>query len=366
MKKIFALILFILVSLSWSENFVSAQTPNFPTFKLYLIGDAGEADTSAATLNELKIKLEANPNSAVIFLGDNCYTGSIFGKATFNVGGYDGSQLAKDRIMAQLNILRNYHGYVYFIPGNHDWYNKTNVKQGRKHLLEEIKFITDTLKTFTSIKNHDEETYLPTDGNPGPVSRDFNNGKTRVIFLDTQRLIMEEAHPGHRKDTALLNKFYDDLKAQLQDASDKKEKIIVVAHHPIVAKGNHSLPLVFWQKIIRRFADTNTSYPAYHRMAVHLDSLLKAHHHPDVYYVAGHEHSLEYFFTDSLHYLVSGAGCKVDNVNQESCNNDGLCLQWGQQGFFEIVFYGRYETVTMYHRLTDKDPMEASCIAGCK
>ena len=181
MKKIFALILFILVSLSWSENFVSAQTPNFPTFKLYLIGDAGEADTSAATLNELKIKLEANPNSAVIFLGDNCYTGSIFGKATFNVGGYDGSQLAKDRIMAQLNILRNYHGYVYFIPGNHDWYNKTNVKQGRKHLLEEIKFITDTLKTFTSIKNHDEETYLPTDGNPGPVSRDFNDGKTREI-----------------------------------------------------------------------------------------------------------------------------------------------------------------------------------------
>ena len=49
-------------------------------------------------------------------------------------------------------------------------------------------------------------------------------------------------------------------------------------------------------------------------MAAHLDSLLKAHHHPDVYYVSGHEHSLEYFSNDSLSYIVSGAGSRVDQV----------------------------------------------------
>lgn len=357
--------IFISILFLFSFNICFSQIPDQPTFKLYLIGDAGESDSVGATLKQLKSKLEANPNSAVIFLGDNCYTGSILGKASFNVGGYDGTQLAKDRLMGQLNILRDYKGSAFFIPGNHDWFNKTNVKGGRKHLLEEENFIEDTLKNFSLLKNHGE-TFLPSNGSPGPVSMDFNDGKTRIIFIDTQRLIIEEVKRGNRKDTTLLNKFYDDLKQQLKDASAKKEKIIVVAHHPILAKGKHSVSLGFWQKIIRRFADTNVNYPAYNRVAVRLDSLLKAHHHPDVYYVAGHEHSLEYFLTDSLHYIISGAGCKVDNIAMESCTSDGECLQWNEEGFFEIDFYGWHETVLMYHRRSDESEMKVKCVAGCK
>ena len=52
-------------------------------------------------------------------------------------------------------------------------------------------------------------------------------------------------------------------------------------------------------------------------MATHLDSVLKEHNRPDIYYVSGHEHSLEYFFNDSLHYLVSGAGSKVAQAHAE-------------------------------------------------
>jgi len=338
--------------------------PDAPTFKLFLIGDAGEGDTTGATLYDLKKKLLENPQSAVVFLGDNCYVRSLWGLAKLEIGGFDGGKVARRRVMAQLNVLRGYEGSAFFVPGNHDWWNHTNLKRGKKRLLQEAKFIQDTLSHFTSLKKYKKETFLPQDGLPGPVSRDFNDGKTRIIFIDSYRLIIEESRKRH-KDTLLLNNFYRDLKKQLTDASSKREKIIVVAHHPIHAKGKHSLPMVFWEKLMRRFADSNTNYPPYNKVATQLDSLLKEHHHPDIYYVAGHEHSLEYFFNDSLHYLVSGAGSRIDHVTYKETDNEKEYFIWNEEGFFEIDFYGRYETVLMYHRKDNQSPMEVHCVAGC-
>ena len=340
-----------------------AQNPDTPSFKLFLIGDAGEGDTTGATLHDLKIQLLKNPNSAVIFLGDNCYVNPYF-LLPLEVGGYDGSKLAQRRIMAQLNILRGYKGFAYFVPGNHDWWNHINLKKGKKRLLAEQSFIEDTLKNFKTIQNHKEGTFLPTNGSPGPISKDFNDGKTRVIFIDTYRLIIEEGRKRH-DDSLLLDSFYKDLKVQLTDATKKHEKIIVVAHHPIHAKGKHSLPLVFMERLNRRFADSNTNYPPYNKMSIHLDSLLKEHHHPDIYYVSGHEHSLEYFFNDSLHYLVSGAGSRIDQVKYKPVDNAEEYLIWNEEGFFEIDFYGRKETVLMYHRKGNNSELQVHCVAGC-
>src|SRR4051812_32267810 len=82
----------------------SSQSPATPTFKLFLIGDAGEGDTTGATLYDLHQKLLDNPNSAVVFLGDNCYVRSFFGLLKLEVGGFDGGNVARRRVMAQLNI----------------------------------------------------------------------------------------------------------------------------------------------------------------------------------------------------------------------------------------------------------------------
>ncbi len=333
---------------------------------LYLIGDAGEGDTTGATLRDLRIKMLDNPNSAVIFLGDNCYL-KTFISALFNleVGGFNDSKFARRRLMSQVGIMKGYKGSAYFIPGNHDWWNLISVKKGKKLLLKEQRFIEDTLKSYTTLKNHNEETFLPADGSPGPVSLDFNGGKTRIIFIDTYRLIIEE---GRKRKSAkvLLDKFYNDLAAQLKDATGKHEKIIVVAHHPIHAKGKHSGALVLAERIVRRFGDNNTNYPPYHKMAVRLDSLLKQQNHPDIYYVSGHEHSLEYIANDSLHYIVSGAGSKLDPVKQESCEDATECLQWNEEGFFEVDFYGHKESIVMYHRKDEKSELVEHCVSGCK
>jgi len=344
-----------------------AQPKEEPTFRLFLIGDAGEGDTTGATLYDLHTLLLKNPKSAVVFLGDNVYSKSLWGIMKLEIGGYDGGPVGKRRLMSQINILKGYEGSAYFIPGNHDWWNHVNLKRGKQRLLQEAQFIEDTIKSsFTTLNNIKEQIFLPTQGSPGPVYQEFNDDKTRVIFVDTYRLIMEEENSNKHKDTVLLNRFYRDLKEQLTNASNKHQKIIVVGHHPIHAKGRHSSPLAAWEKLTRRFADSNTNYPPYNRVAVRLDSLMKEHHHPDVFYVSGHEHSLEYFFNDSLHYIVSGAGSRIDQVQLESCQDATECLQWNEEGYFEIDFYGHYETILMHHRKSNDSPKQVTCIYGCQ
>lgn len=361
MKDIIILtVLFVFITCF--ANICYCQAPETPTFRLYLIGDAGEDDTTENTLLDLGKKLQANPNSAVIFLGDNCYRKAGYGTLPVNVKGFDGSKITVARVMSQLNILRGYKGSAYFIPGNHDWWNYTNLRLGKKALKKEETFIEGILSTSPTLKNR-ENTFLPDNGNPGPVYREFNEGKTRVIFIDSYRLILEEGEK--KKDTLFLNTFYRTLKKQLTDATSKRQKIIVAAHHPIHAKGKHSLPLSALQTAFRRFADSNTNYPPYNRMATRLDSLLKEHHRPDIYYVSGHEHSLEYFNNDSLHYLVSGAGSKVDHVDYKETVKENEYFIWNEEGFFEIEFYGRFERVLMYHRKSLKDKLEVHCIVGC-
>lgn len=89
-------------------------------FKLFLIGDAGNADEPQAkkTLNLLKGKLDsADSNSMLIFLGDNIYPNGMPKETDKD---YDS---AKIKLENQLAITRNFKGKTLVIPGNHDWYS---------------------------------------------------------------------------------------------------------------------------------------------------------------------------------------------------------------------------------------------------
>ncbi len=357
MRPIITILFSVLLTIS-----AFCQLPEEPTFRLFLIGDAGADDETGPTLLELEKDLKEAPNSAVVFLGDNCYKKAFFGLLPMNVKGYDGGRITKRRMLAQLNILKDYKGSAYFIPGNHDYWNLTNIRRGKKVLLKEERFVEKTLKTFNSLKNNGS-TFLPDSGHPGPVVREYNNDRTRLIFIDTYRLILEEGEK--RPDTAFLNTFYRDMKKALKGGITKKQKIIVLAHHPIFAKGKHSLPLVAWQTFVRRFADANTNYPPYNRMATRLDSLLKEENRPDIFYISGHEHSLEYFNNDSLQYIVSGAGSKVDMVDYRETVKENEYFIWNEEGYFEIEFYGRFERVIIHHRKDADSEMKEHCLVGC-
>src|SRR4051812_35216928 len=108
-------LLFLLLPFIIIQNNCLAQKAEEPSFKLFLIGDAGEGDTTGATLRDLKVMLHNSPNSAVVFLGDNCYLKSFIFMPV-ETGGYNGSKTAKRRIMSQLNILKGYKGSAFFVP----------------------------------------------------------------------------------------------------------------------------------------------------------------------------------------------------------------------------------------------------------
>ena len=71
-------------------------------FKLFLVGDAGENQLTGATLDSLRNKLLDNPNSAVVFLGDNSYKKILWVFPGFK--GFDSSQVTQKKVLSQLSI----------------------------------------------------------------------------------------------------------------------------------------------------------------------------------------------------------------------------------------------------------------------
>ncbi len=333
-------------------------------FKLFLAGDAGENDSTGATLRDLKIKLLENPNSAVIFLGDNCYKKLLGNILKAERKGFDGKKITRNRLMSQLNILKHYSGSAFFVPGNHDWWNSVSVKKGRKHLLKEELFIEDSLRSFTALRNNSSGTFFPKKGEAGPETREFANGKVIIIFIDTYRLILEELKH-KKKNIDYLNVFYNNFSQVLKSASDKNQKIIIAAHHPIQAKGKHSGKIKWLHNQFRRFANSYTNYKPNKLVAAKIDSLLKLQKQGSIYYTSGHEHSLEYFYNNGVRYIVSGAASKTDKLELESVEKSDEFLKWNEEGFFEIDFYNGSEKVLMYHRKDLCSELQVDCLQGC-
>ena len=105
MKKIFFL------SFCFSFCFLFSEASAQEGFSVYLIGDAGEDSIPGKALLMLKTQLENDPQSAVVFLGDNVYPSGLKKNNPASV----------KHLESQLQILKEYKGQAFFIPGNHDW-----------------------------------------------------------------------------------------------------------------------------------------------------------------------------------------------------------------------------------------------------
>jgi UDP-2,3-diacylglucosamine pyrophosphatase LpxH len=125
---------------------VFAQTP--APYSVYLVGDAGEYTAPGKALLLLKEQLLANPSSTVIFLGDNVYPKGLNTKDTASVL----------RLESQLQLLKDYKGRVYFIPGNHDW--DAQKRKGMKKLKVQEEYVNNYIRTKTSVENKDAAVFL--------------------------------------------------------------------------------------------------------------------------------------------------------------------------------------------------------------
>jgi hypothetical protein len=309
------------------------------TFKIFLVGDAGDHTESGETLRNLKAELTSNPNSAVIFLGDNSYKDILGGLIPFGYKGFDSSTNTMDKIRSQLSILDDYHGSAFFTPGNHDWWNRTTYKKGRPKLAMEESFIEKNLQSNAHIANP-TNVFLPHHGGYGPEFVELDKGRIRVIFIDTYRIIQTGIKKGEKPAEELT--FYNRLDSLIRAAYALKQQVMVVAHHPVHSLGPYNEPLKH-PYFLRRIKASNATFPSYQAMTDAINAILKRY--PGIYYASGHVHALQYFLTqDSLHFIISGSGSKekmltvkeIRKYDAEKGPHDYLL--WNSGGFFEIDF----------------------------
>jgi hypothetical protein len=214
----------------------------------------------------------------------------------------------------------------------------------------EESFIEENLKKNTHIANPDN-TFLPKNGNYGPEFVDLNHGTIRIIFLDTYRIIQTGIKKNKIPDEEKT--FYDRLDSVIKEGYLMKEKIVVVAHHPVHVAGPYNNPLKH-PYLFGRIKASSPDFPSYKTMIHKINAIL--YKYPGIYYASGHAHTLQYFYTkDSIHYIISGAGSKEKMLSEKDIKkyNKSLSpneyLLWNSGGFFEIDFLGETANTILYY-----------------
>jgi Calcineurin-like phosphoesterase len=318
-------------------------------FKIFLVGDAGDHEESGETLKNLQKELIRSPNSAVVFLGDNSYKNILWGVIPFGYKGFDSTRNTMDKIRSQLSLLNNYKGSAFFTPGNHDWWNRMTYSRGRPKLAMEESFISENLKLNTSIANPGN-VFLPKNGSYGPEYVELDNHSIRLIFIDTYRIVQTGIKKSKIPEEEKT--FYDRLDSVIRAGYSLKEKIIVVAHHPVYSMGPFNRTLAH-PYLFRRIKASHIQFPSYRLMASKINTILR--HYPGIYYASGHVHALQYFYTkDSIHYIISGAGSKENMLSAKEMKkydrgpSPDDYLIWNSGGFFELEF-NLYSTNTFLY-----------------
>ncbi|MBL6449764.1 metallophosphoesterase [Fulvivirga sp. 29W222] len=293
------------------------------SYSVFLIGDAGKITPGQQKIFEvLKQQLAlVGENSGLIFLGDNLYPKGM-------PPAYSTDRAAsEDAIDKQLSLTTDYKGKYYFVPGNHDW------AQGRSYGWDYVQ----NQENYIEGKSGGENVFLPDNGCPGPVAVSLSE-EVELIIVDTQWFLHGWDKPNELQGDCPVANPIEVM--QLMDDIIKKnpeKKIIVATHHPMYSYGNHGgfntvkdhffpltelasplyipMPVVgsiypFFRKVFGNIQDI--SHPKYKAMRNSMVNIFE--NYPNLIHVSGHEHALQYINKDSIHYIVSGSGCKTEYV----------------------------------------------------
>jgi hypothetical protein len=322
---------------------------------VFLIGDVGAPTQNAQepSLKFMRKQMEvADSNSTTIFLGDNVYS---YGMP--EPGAYD-RKISERRLQDQLDLVKNYRGEKFMIPGNHDW--KQGLAGGLEAVIREENYVEDYLKDSAFVTGGDF--FVPDRGCPGPYEVKIQDDVV-IIALNSQWWLQDTERPyGRNNGCSAINEA--DVYVQLDDIIRKNSgsNILVVAHHPMYSDGVHGgyftlLDHLFPISIVHKFAllplpiigsiypiarkyggvSQDIAFPAY---SAYRDNLMNIFNKYDnIVYAAGHEHNLQYHKVKNLHHILSGSGCKVQHIRAKG---DAL-FSHKEKGFAKVNYYNTGE-----------------------
>ena len=299
-----------------------AQTDTI-SYRIVLVGDAGEltADNKHPVADAIKKFVKLDKKTTVLYLGDNLYdTGLPDDQSSFY-------QAAKAVLDSQLSVVENTQARVILIPGNHDWQN--GGRDGYASVIRE--------QVYVDVLNKPNVQFYPKDGCPGPVEVSLGSDVSIVIF-DSQWWIHPYEKPGIESDCDC--KTNEELLTQLEDlvTRNSKKLVLLACHHPFKSNSVHGgfftlkqhlfpftdvkrnlyIPLPVLGSIYpiaRSVFGTpqDLSHPTYANMINQVTNAVKAH--PNLVFVAGHDHGLQWLKDSNYNYIVSGGGCKINRVS---------------------------------------------------
>ena len=348
-------LIIIILSTTFSLSAWAQEEANFPPlpdsnenellYTFYLMDDAGD-DTinSMPAIQSMGKKINSgDPNkSGVIYLGDNIYTSGLHKKSS--------KYRAEDeiRMNAQLDIVKDWDGDVFVIPGNHDWNHYR--KGGLKAIKRQGKYVNKYLDR--------KDAFLPKNGCPGPEVVKLAPGLVMLVIDSQWWVHKHNRSSGNKDDCECRNE--DELLDLMKDLLKKyrNQNVIVAAHHPLISNGEHGghytfqdhlfpltkvvdwlyMPLPglgsiypFYRKFIGHHQDA--AHPHYHKYIKGLSKLM--HEYDNMVYVAGHEHNLQFHEHKTVHHIISGAGSKVTKLVPTKKMEFGAA----ERGYSRLLYY---------------------------
>jgi hypothetical protein len=310
----------LLLIISLSGTLVSAQRDTVLN-RIVLIGDGGQLTKGKHIIADaVRKNVKLDEKTLVLYLGDNLYRVGLPDDA------YVGYQQAKNVLDSQLSVVENTPARVIMIPGNHDWNN--GGKEGYNAIVRQ--------QYYVDLLGKQNVKYYPEGGCPGPVEVSLNDDVV-VVIMDSQWWIHPFDKPEVESDCPY--KTEAEVLTQLQDIISRnyKKLLIFACHHPFRTNGLHGgaygikqhifpftdlgknlyipLPVVGSIYPISRSVfgtPQDLRHPDYADMVNQVENVMKAH--PNVIFVAGHDHSLQYIKDSSFNYIVSGSGSKRQRV----------------------------------------------------
>ncbi|HEX5653476.1 MAG TPA: BamA/TamA family outer membrane protein [Chitinophagaceae bacterium] len=291
--------------------------------RIVLVGDGGELTNGRHPVAEaIRATIRLDKKTTVLYLGDNLYsTGLPDDQSSY----YNEARAVLD---SQLSVADNTPARVLMIPGNHDW--KNGGRDGYESIIRE--------QLYVDLLGKPNVKFYPEDGCPGPEEISLGNDVTLIIF-DSQWWIHPYEKPGIESDCRC--KTNDELITQIEDiiSRNSKKLVILACHHPFKSNSvhggyfplkSHIFPFTDIRKklyiplpvigsiypVARSVFGTpqDLSHPNYANMINEVTAAVKPH--PNVVFVAGHDHGLQLIEDSNHHYIVSGGGCKTNRVSK--------------------------------------------------
>lgn len=331
---------------------------------IYFIGDAGKDAKPGKVLKVLQKHIESDSNSTLVFLGDNCYPKGVNAEDLLYVD-YPYAHPAAANLVSQLTILKKYFGNVFMIPGNHDWkaQKKRNAIQSiRNEEMVVSKYISDSTKV-RNIQTHQPVYIWGGDGSTNPETTFDLNEDISLILFDSQFYFQKIKGIKPKEKLQMIDRFAYHLDSLISEKEKEGRKIIIASHHPLFTNGSHSrhrqplrflfnwTPLYLLGKLgIDRWLSQDIDQPFYEKYREKL--LVMMEKHSGIYFLAGHDHNLQYITETDDHHIVSGAGSKSNKLRKRPRFKINFMTD-DTKGFMKIIFKENKEVELIF--ISDSD-----------